>query len=143
MVRARAVAHPSEWIQSGYQEIQNPPFRYGLIDRKALIELCCMQGDEQFKVRHREWVEQALQDDLLNRLPAWSEAVAIGSEGFVEQMKQDLGALVQGRKTMHEGEAYLLREPEASYSVHFGPEKDALRSDNAVFFDENIYKSTG
>ena len=32
MVRAGVVAHPKEWVFSGYQEIQNPKQRYSLID---------------------------------------------------------------------------------------------------------------
>ena len=32
MVRAGAVSHPSEWTHCGYNEIQNPKKRYGIID---------------------------------------------------------------------------------------------------------------
>lgn len=40
MVRAGVVKHPVEWEMSGYNEIQNPPDRYGVIERQALQQLC-------------------------------------------------------------------------------------------------------
>ena len=36
MVRAGVVKHPSEWKESGYNEIMNPPKRYSLIDQTRL-----------------------------------------------------------------------------------------------------------
>ena len=40
MVRAGVVAHPADWANSGYREIQNPPKRYGIIDLRQLSALC-------------------------------------------------------------------------------------------------------
>jgi putative transposase len=39
MVRTGVVGHPSEWAFCGYNEIQRPPQRYSIIDRKRLMEL--------------------------------------------------------------------------------------------------------
>ena len=39
MVRAGVVKHPAEWEICGYNEIQNPPDRYGVIDRLVLHKL--------------------------------------------------------------------------------------------------------
>jgi len=36
MVRAGVVKHPSEWSQSGFNEIQSPPERYQLINQEKL-----------------------------------------------------------------------------------------------------------
>ena len=36
MVRAGVAKHPQEWIHSGYNEIQSPRQRYGIIDFKNL-----------------------------------------------------------------------------------------------------------
>ena len=49
MVRNGVVKHPSQWIYSGYNEIQNPPSKYALIDRKHLIEYCDFGSDEQLR----------------------------------------------------------------------------------------------
>ena len=37
MVRAGVISHPEEWPFSGYNEIQRPRERYGLIDHDRLI----------------------------------------------------------------------------------------------------------
>jgi len=137
MVRAGVVSHPSEWIHSGYHEIQKAPLRYALIDRKRLIELCGVKNEEELKKNHQEWIEQAILDDVLKRQPAWTEAVATGSEGFVMQLKQALGVNVQGRKVQQDNDAYMLREPSSSYITHSSPEKVGLRTDNEVYFDVN------
>ena len=39
MVRAGVVSHPSEWPFNGYNEIQDPPQRYSVIDRERLMGL--------------------------------------------------------------------------------------------------------
>lgn len=44
MVTAGVVKHPSEWPHCGFKEIQNPPERYRLIDRKALMQLLGIGG---------------------------------------------------------------------------------------------------
>lgn len=48
MVRAEAVAHPSEWPAGGYIELQQPRKRYSIIDRRALRELLRMPSDGEF-----------------------------------------------------------------------------------------------
>jgi len=42
MVRAGVVAHPSEWNESGYKEIQSPRHSYRLIDHQCLMDLLNM-----------------------------------------------------------------------------------------------------
>jgi putative transposase len=39
MVRAGVVKHPSEWLQSGFNEIQSPPKRYQIIDQEKRGEI--------------------------------------------------------------------------------------------------------
>jgi putative transposase len=136
MVRAGAVSHPSEWVHGGYREIQQPPLRYRLIDREKLIALCDMQSDQQLVSDHQGWIELAVQNDHLERQEKWSEAVCVGSEGFVKQLKHQLGSEAPGRKVKIESESYVLREPDASYDAFFDPEKESLGIDNGVFFDE-------
>jgi len=141
MVRAGVVSHPSEWAHSGYHEIQSPPLRYTLIDRGRLIELSGAASDEQLKSLHHEWVEATVLENKRNRQPAWSEAVAIGSGVFVEQMKQKMGYAALGRKSIHADDVYMLREPESAYSTHFGAEKAGLSLENTVYFNINVGES--
>jgi len=123
MVRAGAVSHPSEWLHCGYHEIQQPPSRYRLIDRERLIDLCGMQSDQQLVAQHREWIEQAMQGNVLNREVKWSESLAVGDAGFVERLQKQLGIQAAGRKVSEAGCAYVLHEPEIAYHVHFEAEK--------------------
>jgi len=90
---------------------------------------------------HYEWVEAAIEGDQRKRQAAWSEAVAIGSEGFVERMKQEMGHKVVGRRPVQTGGACMLREPDSSYSLHFDGEKVGLRVENSVYFDINVGES--
>jgi hypothetical protein len=42
---------------------------------------------------YREWVEAGLSGDMTRREDRWSESIEVGSEKFVEQVKNELGAL--------------------------------------------------
>jgi len=77
MVRSGVVSHPSEYKASGYNELQNPPERYSIIDRKRLLEFLGFKKIGDFQRSHRQWVEEALQnmqESLASRLPASSFA---------------------------------------------------------------------
>jgi len=141
MVRAGAVSHPSKWPHSGYREIQIPSERYGLIDRGKLIELTGAASDDQLREMHRNWVEHAFLGDAISRHIEWTEAVAVGGIGYVEDMKARLGYAVAGRRVRQVGGAQVLREPEATYSVHLGVEKEYLSLENTVYFDINTEES--
>lgn len=58
MVRAGEVTHPREWLFSGYNEIQKPRKRYGLIDHEKLIDLVEAKNQEDLKQIHQEWIEE-------------------------------------------------------------------------------------
>ena len=51
MVRARVVSHPSERTSSGYNEIQKPRNRYGLIDHQSLMNLLNIDNHEDLKAK--------------------------------------------------------------------------------------------
>ena len=141
MVRAGAVTHPSEWPHCGHHEILSPPQRYRLIDREQLIALTGAGNDAALRSAYQEWIAQALARGVARRRAEYSEALAVGSEGFVVQIKERLGVKAQGRRVAPADDAYTLREPESAYSVHFDSEKDALSDENSVYFDENLEES--
>jgi len=91
MVRAGVVKHPAEWPHSGYLAIQQPPERYRVVDLLALSKLCGFDDIREFQKAYREWVEAGLSGDIAGRDDRWSESLAVGSEGFVEQVKMELG----------------------------------------------------
>jgi putative transposase len=73
MVRSGVVKHPTEWAYGGYVEIQNPPLRYGSINRAKLIECCGFGSEAELRANHREWVEEALKSGDPSRRPEWTE----------------------------------------------------------------------
>jgi putative transposase len=92
MARAGVVNHPGEWKESGFREIQKPPRRYSIIDLQSLVELCGFAARAEFQTAHRQWVEQGLENGLAVRDDSWSEAIAVGSQSFVEKVKGELGS---------------------------------------------------
>ena len=53
----------------------------------------------------------------------WSESIALGSEDFVDRMKDDPGIRAMGRKAREIEEQFELRESEVSYHGHFQAKK--------------------
>ncbi len=137
MVRAGVVSHPSQWEHSGYHEIQSPPQRYRLIDRRKLVELVGLADEKELQHLHSEWVGQACLQKQAKQTP-WVEAVAVGSEAFVLGMKEKMGMRVLGRKVDLDNDIYTLREPESAYNAHFDSKKVLLSAENAVYFDEML-----
>jgi REP element-mobilizing transposase RayT len=71
MVRAGVVTHPSEWEMSGYNEIHNPPKRYGLIDVPYLRALCGFSNPKHFTDQYRQWVQEAIDQGQNQRESSW------------------------------------------------------------------------
>jgi putative transposase len=136
MVRTGVVAHPSQWPWSGYNEIQNPPERYALIDRSKLKDLLGIRDENKFLEYHRQWVDDALSQDSHKRESRWTESVAVGSREFVEQTKEHLGFRAKGRKVNGKEETFELRETGDVY--HFGPENGDVNPENAYLWDDTF-----
>ena len=134
MVRAGVVNHPSEWIFSGYNEIQHPPKRYRLIDHKKLTELCGFEDAAKLRKSHKSWAEEGLEGSTGMRDPYWSESIAVGTREFVEETKVKLGYKVHGRKIEPHDEMYVLRETRNSYNTVFEPQKHRLRLGNGHYW---------
>lgn len=141
MVRAGVVTHPREWDASGYREIQAPPKRYAVIDIAALSALCGFNDIESFQAAHREWIEDALSERTDEREACWSEAIAVGSRRFVEQIQVDLGIKAKYRDVYDDGGICTLREPAMSYMPVFGGESGPLSRNNTVLWERNLESS--
>lgn len=132
MVRAGAVGHPRDWPHSGYCEIQNPPQRYAIIQLTELSALCGLASITQFQHAHREWVQAALAAGS-RRDRHWSEALAVGSETFVERIKNELGISALHRHAEANGAVHVLSEPTAAYRPIFEGENSVLSLKNEGF----------
>ena len=140
MVRAGVVQHPSEWPFSGYNEIQNPPQRYALIDRRRLNDLLGIGDSDQLRISYKGWLEEALSKDGHVRDGKWSESVAVGSKSFVEEVKKKLGIKAIGREVVKAGDVYKLKEAGASYGDDLDGRMGILSAENSYFwhvFDDN------
>jgi putative transposase len=131
MVRAGVVDHPGKWECCGYNEIQNPPARKGIIDFKRLMELLGFETYEQLKQAHFKWVNSAIQAKNKGRQAKWTQSVAVGGESFIEKIKEALGFRASGRKIRRAGDSFELRETQQPYGT-----TNALASGNTFLWDQ-------
>lgn len=119
MVRAGAVEHPSEWAFCGYNEIQAPPQRYTLIDRKQLMTLLGIENSEGFSKIYKGWVGDVLERNKNFRKDKWTQSIAVGDKDFVEMVKDELGYKAIGRKVSVTDGDFELKENISSYRPDF------------------------
>ncbi len=143
MVRNGVVAHPSLWEHGGYNEIQDPRERYSILDRDKLVALSGCSSDEQFRTIHRQLVEESLQSERMDRQPEWSESIAVGGQGFIEGIKNQLNCGIFGRKVVECDDSSILRESSVAYNCHLSTKKGLLSSENSYFLTINNTKSAG
>jgi REP element-mobilizing transposase RayT len=136
MVRAGVVNHPAEWEMSGYNEIQNPPERYSIIDMQGLRSLCGFSDPAQFAEQHRLWVHDAINNRKIQRESCWTESIAVGSASFIKETRNRLGVKAMGRRIEEQQvDRYVLREESAPYNAGFDHQKRSLSSENSYFWD--------
>jgi hypothetical protein len=139
MVRAGVVTHPSEWPFCGYNEIQNRRERRSLIDHEKLVGLFGVGSMDEFKEAYRDLVSESLQKEKYREHQSWwSESIAFGSEGFVREVKEKLGARAMWREIAGANGSYELREPPTAYEAVFDAKNVDLRQKNAFFWDISI-----
>lgn len=131
MVRAGVVDHPEKWECCGYNEIQNPRERKGIVDFDQLTRLLGFETREQLQQAHFDWIEGAMRASGTGRDTRWTQSIAVGSQPFIEKIKETLGFRARGRKMRCADDSYELRETLAAY----GP-TTASDSDNTYFWDE-------
>ena len=68
MVRAGVVDHPKMWPFCGYNEIQDPPSRYRIIDLDNLVGLMGFADLHNFQLAHKSWIDASL---LVDANMAW------------------------------------------------------------------------
>jgi putative transposase len=136
MVRAGVVEHPDQWAHGGYREIQAPRRKCILIDYDRLKKLCGFDDFESFQAAHRRWVETAIGEELSQRVSSWTQAVAVGSESFVEKIKKQLKALAIGRRIVPTTDGWELREEASSYNPFFEGQKVDIDHENTYPWEE-------
>ena len=143
MVRAGVVSHPSEWPFGGYNEIQKPRRKCVLIAYQKLAELSGFNNYDRFRDSHKELVEELLKDGTNSRQSEWTESIAVGSESFIEEIKEKLNVRAKGRKAIEAGTAFQLKEPASRYNVVLGFKKEDIGHENTYSWDINSMFSSG
>ena len=115
MVRAGVVKHPSEWEFCGYNEIQNPRKRKGIIDFDRLVRLLGFESYEDLKESHLKWINSRIEYSSREKEIKWSQSIAVGSKKYLEKIKNDLGFRAKGRKIISSDDIFELREGQEPY----------------------------
>jgi putative transposase len=110
MVRAGVVERPAQWEFCGYNEIQSPRKRKGIIDFNRLMDLLGFENYDDLKEAHFHWVDSAVQTGNRERESKWTQSIAVGSKTFIEQMKESLGFRAKGRKIIGADDTFELRQ---------------------------------
>lgn len=131
MVRAGVVENPAQWEFCGYNEIQNPRKRKGLIDFDRLMDLLGFETYADLKDAHYKWVGNAIQADSCDKENKWTRSIAVGSKTFIEKIKEALGFRVAGRKIISAGDTFELREVQTPYG-----KVNNLDSGNTFLWDQ-------
>lgn len=117
MVRAGVVPHPEQWADGGYRELVDQRQRYVTTDLAALLDVLGISDLRRLATARAQWVDDCINSGRLHRDSAWTEPLAVGSESFVEAVRQELGARAQHRSIIEEGDdsKFVLRETSSPY----------------------------
>jgi putative transposase len=121
MVRAGVVEHPQQWEFCGYNEIQNPKKRKGIIDFDRLMGLLGFETYDELKDAHYKWVDSAISTDKNAKENKWTQSIGVGSKAFIEKMKGTLGFRARGRKIFCADDTFELREGITRYGKSNNP----------------------
>ena len=124
MVRAGKVEHPREWRWCGYDELTGQRKRYRIVDQKRLLLRTGFATMDEFSRFYVETMNQTLSEGRSERQAWWTEAVAVGSEAFVN----DAAEACAYRRSMDkhaismrgQESAWIACEPSAAYKVISG-----------------------
>lgn len=84
MVRAGKNKHPSEWRWCGYDELTGQRQRYRIVNQERLLLLTGFSSMPEFAAFYRASIAERLASTDRVREPCWTDAVAVGSEEFVD-----------------------------------------------------------
>ena len=83
MVRAGAVAHPSEWRWCSHDELLGTRKRYRILNIERLCESLGGVSERKLRSWYMDAVEQRIVRSHLQREAIWTDSLAVGSEAFV------------------------------------------------------------
>jgi putative transposase len=118
MVRAGVVGHPSEWPWCSYPELSGTRRRYRIVDHKTFKNSFGQAPQEQdFIDFYSNFVQEGIKAGL-EREPAWSESLAVGSKEFVKEISWEIRNRIRFdiSNSSQAGERWVLKENGPLYS---------------------------
>jgi putative transposase len=112
MVRAGEVCHPREWRHCGYDELTARRTKHLVLDKRKLLEVVGSTADDLARDYEAALCE-ALGRARLERVPYWTEAVAVGSEAFVRDIAGRMKRRVRIKIDSDADGSWTVREPDA------------------------------
>ena len=112
------------WQFCGYNEIQDPPRRYRIIDLESTVRLMGCTDLLDLQSAHKRWIEASLRLGEPETEGHWTESIAAGSKSIIEEVKKSLGFKAKGRSITGSKDHCQLRENVSTFgntSLH-GPE---------------------
>jgi len=119
MVRARAVEHPGDWDVCGYNEIQKPWLRKGVIDFECLMNILHVDSQPELATLQNKLIGEEIANT--HRDAMWTESVAVGNEHFLQDIKVALGPRGIHRQISYATDAWTLREERCHYFGFLSP----------------------
>ena len=101
------------------------------------MELLGINNLTQLQSEHRLWVEAELKKDSAARKQLWSESLAVGSQAYVQGVKEALGVSAKARQIEAQEGLYRVREPRASYTCDFNTKNSRLSNYRRLILDES------
>lgn len=109
MVRAGVVDHPGAWPESGYYELRQNCQRYVRTDYADLMQLLSCRNKVELKALREAAIGEELSLGGLERDSNWSNSLAIGTEGFVTRIHEQLGLNPSYRAISTTNEGFILK----------------------------------
>jgi len=122
-VRAGVVSAPEDWCWSGYHETLHTPQRYAVIGILALPGLSGAENLRQYQEVRKIQVESVLKAESILRESIWTQALAVGSQKYIETVQGVLANKAKYRSVLEDNDMYALKEPVSPYKVDFTAKK--------------------
>jgi len=119
MVRAGVVEHPRDWLWCGYDEISGARSKCLVLDRERLLAATGAASARDLGLDHDAMIEEALGARRLEREPQWTDAIAVGSQQFVDGVVQAHANKWRARLQIRAADdgAWLVSEDGATYGA--------------------------
>ena len=78
-----------------------------------------------------------MKKDSAVRKPLWSESLAVGSQTYVQAVKNELGMSAKARQIEAQAGLYRVREPRGSYICDFDAQNSGLSNYRRLILDES------